>query len=160
MKILFYLDNSLLGEDQQAPFSLTPHLYETTRGWHSLRVVGFSASGNYTQSSLDFNFTAPDSPPTAAWLYPLSNTTLLASRWPISLKLKLYQLTQIKTITITLLGSDNHLETLTTVTDPSNQQIIVSWDKPPQPGNYTLFTTITNQNGQNFDGEKINLEVR
>lgn len=159
-KVNFYLDDELSETRTSSPFNFQTHLYETERGFHNIKIRAITADGTYSEAMVDFNLTAPDEPPNLSWLFPTATDPLHKSRFPVSLKIQLYQINKIKKIDILLKKEGGDAKTLTTITDPTEKITIIPWNKAPDLGNYTLESRITTQEGQTYNGTVLPIEIK
>lgn len=159
-KVNFYLDDELIETKTTAPFNFQTHLYETSQGFHNIKIRAITADGTYSEAGADFNLTAPDEPPNISWAFPSDNESIYRIHFPVSLKIKLYQIEKIKKIDISLTREAGQTKILTTLTDPTEKTTIIPWNKPPEIGIYTLKSQITTFNGQNYAGAKRGIEIK
>ncbi len=159
-KVNYYLDDILLDTKTNASFDWQTHLYETSRGFHNLRVRGITADGTYSEANVDFNLTAPDENPAIGWLFPQDNGVFYQSQFPMSLKIQLHQSEKIKSVTINLTKAGGETKTLTTITDPTENTLTFPWNKPPEPGSYALASQIITVDGQSYAGQTRQIEIK
>lgn len=158
-RVAYFIDDLQVEEVNTPPFSATLFLYDLSRGFHNLKVKAITNSNITAESNLDFNLIAPDEPPTFSWIFPAQNASFFSGQFPISLKIKAYQIDKIKKIEI-LLEENGKNRVLSSVNNPTEQTLFLSWNKAPAPGQYLLQSKITTTDDQEKAGPDLSIEVK
>lgn len=158
-KVAYFLDDSLVTEENTAPFNTTLYLHDLSRGFHNLKVKGSTSNGITVESNLDFNLIAPDENPTFEWLFPKGGQSFFSGQFPLSLKIKVYQIDKIKQIVFNLKNGEKETS-LASLGGPLEETVYISWNKAPAVGIYNLISTITTTDGNNYAGPEITIEVK
>ena len=157
--VAYYLDDLLLTTAIQPPFSLTAHLYEASKGFHTLKTIVYNQAGWSNEDSIDFNLITDLEPPTTVWLRPQDNESISAKIFPISLNLRSYQPDKIKKIVISFTTENGAKKTLTTLNGRPDNNIIISWEAKPSPGIYSLNSAITTIDNKIVEGQTIKVKI-
>lgn len=157
--IAYYLDETLLAIVSEPPFYFSTHLYETGKGFHSLRAVVKDQLGLTGEDMLDFNLVADLEPPTTVFLRPSDGAIFSRAVFPISLTLRAFQNEKIKKIVVYYTDEAGIKKTLTNINGAPEKTTIISWENKPPSGNYTLGSLITTNDNQTLNGREIRVVV-
>jgi len=158
-KMFYYIDNEIALEKIEPPFNVSLRLAETSRGFHSLKTRALGADGVYSDATVDFNLTAAQEKPTIEWLYPSDGVVLEQTFFPISLKIKVYQLEKIKKITLARQNKDGK-KVFGSFENPQEKILLISWNKAPTIGEYTLTSEITATNDETYQGQEVKMVIK
>jgi len=159
-KINYYLDDELLDFKTSTPFNYSTHLSEASRGFHNFKVRAYTASGVYSEASVDFNLTAPDDKPSVFWIFPTADTSLFSSQFPVSLKLRLSKIEKIKNFSISVISPDEQTKTLFTANNPTDKTILIPWNKTTLSGIYILKSQITTIDDETYESAGQRIEIK
>lgn len=158
-RVTYFIDNTVVEDISIPPFSTTLYLFDLSRGFHNLKTKVSLSNGLTAETNLDFNLTANDEPPTFTWLFPTNNLSLFASQFPISLKIKAFQINKIKKIDL-FFEQDGKTKNLSSINEPTESLIMLPWNKAPAIGNYTIQSTITTTENKTIAGPTLEIEVK
>ncbi|MCX6778756.1 MAG: hypothetical protein NTU97_00805, partial [Candidatus Magasanikbacteria bacterium] len=158
-RVVYFIDNVQVEEIQTLPFNTTLYLFDLSRGFHNLKARAYTSNGITAETNVDFNLTAAMEPPTFSWIFPTNNSSFFTSQFPISLKIKAYQIEKIKKIEL-ILEEMGKSKVLASVSDPTEQTLMFTWSKAPAPGNYLLQSNITTIDDLVVPGPNLQIEVQ
>jgi membrane carboxypeptidase/penicillin-binding protein PbpC len=157
--VAYYLDNVFLATVTEPPFTFDTHLYETTKGFHTVKAVVTNQSGGSAENSIDFNLLADLEPPTALWMRPQDGQAFTRAIFPISLSLRAYQPEKIKKMVVFYTSEAGVKKTLATLSGQPEKEIIISWEGKPTVGVYLLGATLTTIDNKTLQGEGIKIII-
>ncbi len=151
-KVVFSIDNFVIGESIAPPFSLSYYAKELTRGPHTLRVVAQDDQGNSAQKSITFGLDAPFDPASLQW-FDASPLTLQKEDFPRVISLAPFRWDEIVDIKIYLSsGGDkkliytfNHQDKLL------NNQLTFTWKNSPGDGSHALSAVLSDSSGRSSE---------
>lgn len=159
-KVIYLLDDQILGSVSEPPYTFQTYLWDTPKGFHTVRVRALDANGNYEETRVDVNLLAEIDPPMLYFVSPKNQSTIYASRFPVSLTINLHQPEKIKSVNISLAKAEGDSQLFATITNPNEKSLILSWSQTPTPDQYTFTSSITTQEGQTYNGGGLNIIVQ
>lgn len=159
-KVTYLLDDQLLGSASEPPYTFQTYLWDTPKGFHTVKVRALDVNGNYEEVRAEVNLLAEMDPPTLYFVSPKNQSILSASRFPISLTINFHQPEKIKNVAISLTKTGEEPQVFATITNPNEKNLILSWSQTPIPGQYTFTSAITTQEGQTYAGGELDIIVQ
>ncbi|HBV33492.1 TPA: hypothetical protein DEB72_03170 [Patescibacteria group bacterium] len=159
-RVEYYLDNQLIGEAKQYPFS---YLFSVTDDWangyHTLTAKVYDDIDNLNQAQTVFSLlvTPLPSPYHANWQNPIDGANLNLSDGAVPIQLTFDQPELLTKADIFYKFNQGSSSWLGVIENPSSAPII-QW-LPPQAGNYTLFLVLQDRLGISKTTKPINITI-
>ncbi|MFH1867145.1 MAG: PBP1A family penicillin-binding protein [Patescibacteria group bacterium] len=147
-RVEYLLDNQLIGESKQSPFSFTFSITDDwDNGFHTLTGRAYDDVDNMAESQSTFNLlvTPLPSPYHINWLSPKDGTQISFDQSPIELKLSLDHPELLEKIDA-YYKKDQGASIWLGFVDQLKNEVNLSW-QPAEVGNYTLFLVLRDTNG-------------
>lgn len=159
-RVEYYLDNQLIGESKQYPFSYSFSITDDwPNGYHTLIAQAYDDIDNSNQDQIVFSLlvTPLPSPYHVDWQNPVDGATINLSDGAIQLKLIFDHPELLSKADIFYKFNQGSSSWLGVVEQP-NTLSTESW-LPPESGNYTLFLVLQDKSGVSKTTQPINITV-
>lgn len=152
-KAEYYIDDNLVFINRAYPFNLVKNIIFLNNGYHKLKVRVCDNIENCSEESFEFNLLLSENQTTGSialeWASPAGDLSPSAKDFPLSLKVKPTNHTQIAKINFYYANSDGSDKKLIKSHAPIDTDLIeVFWSAPPAPGQYKLFAEAQGWNTQ------------
>lgn len=158
--VSFLFDGQVLKTLKDQPYEFNTFLWNTPKGFHTIKVRAFDTNNNYSEVIAEINLTAEPAPPSLYFTSPAESSNIQASRFPISVTVGFHRPIDIKKATIYLMKEGDTPSVFAKITDPSLPSSILSWSERPQPGHYQFTSAIETKDTANYAGGELNVEVK
>ncbi|MEK7508677.1 MAG: transglycosylase domain-containing protein [Patescibacteria group bacterium] len=159
-KVEFYLDDVLLKSVSGEPYSYQTYLWETPKGFHTIKAKVIDSSGYPAETKIDINLVAELNPPTLYFNSPNNNVVISNSRFPISINLNFHQPEKIKKVLIYLTNiEDNTPHLFSDISEPAEKNLNLTWSGQPSTGQYKFTSKITDVDNQTYGGGELIINV-
>lgn len=159
-KVLYHIDEKLVGTVTDYPFSLRYEGRELENGPHKLTVKAYDDVSNVTTVEVLFTLDALPEPPNVAWISPKSDNTLFTSLFPLTLQMRPFKATGIQSVKVFAHREDEEARTLIGETSNIGELIEIPWNKIPEPGTYILEPKLVLKDGGTVSGAENRITVR
>lgn len=154
-KVEFWLDNILIGTNNNPPYTLSYYNEETESGWHTITIKVCDDVENCSSTSNGFNYLKTNQQPTSSFVSPQPNTKLsVNNNTYIEVETTENNIKQVDLFA----QKENEQSIWLGVSTSTNKKHKFSWS-PSVVGNYKLFLIITNQQNQTKRGSSLNISV-
>jgi hypothetical protein len=154
-KVTYKLDDQYVAVEQQFPFNLNYYARDIENGPDTLLGVAEDDSGDRMEQSIPFILNANEEPAGAFWATK-QNVVSMAD-FPHVFFLTPFKMDQVKNLKIFAeRGLEKNL--ITQISDFSNlfnNQIIITWDTPPNTGEWILVAKIELKSGETRESDRM-----
>ena len=160
-RVDFYLEGVLLGSAGGFPWEATISVPSTfDPGFYTLKAVVYDDLDNWGSTEETINSQIPSVPLQLSWLRPEHDTIFSISSFPFFVDTKLSEHLGISEVDLTASATDGTMIPLGSLKNPATNGVSVSWDTPPNPGDYILKANVQTVFGttQSFDGPTVTLK--
>ena len=160
-RVDFYLEGVLLGSAGGFPWEATISVPSTfDPGFYTLKAVVYDDLDNWGSTEETINSQIPSVPLQLSWLRPEHDTIFSISSFPFFVDTKLSEHLGISEVDLTASATDGTMIPLGSLKNPATNGVSVSWDTPPNLGDYILKANVQTVFGttQSFDGPTVTLK--
>lgn len=159
-KVIYRIDGKYVGVEEKHPFNLNYSAKTLEEGKHTLTIIAQDDIGNRKIKKLNFNLQAGKVKPSISFIR--FNRPLNKADYPTSIFFRPYKTEDIQSIRITATKNNKTItiDTLTSLTKSEGSRMRVKWsDYPSQTGNWTIKSIIKTKDGEQLEGDKMDIEV-
>lgn len=163
-RVDYYLNNNFLKSSYQEPFETMIDLSVIKNGYHNIKVKACDDVENCSEKSIDFNLLL-DRPslnkPSLIITQPTNGLALNKIDFPLSLGFSLEEVKQVAKINFLIVNQENNnTETIFSFGGLNSKESLLSWNNPPDSGQYVLFGELYDWNGEKIKSNEINLTIK
>lgn len=159
-KVLYYVDDKLIGTAADYPFGLRYEDREWENGAHKLVVKAYDDVSNITTVEVPFMLDAVPEPPNVTWISPKPDNTLFTSLFPLTLQMRPFKATSVQSAKVFVRRDGEDARSLIGETAVLGELIEIPWNKIPEPGTYILEPKLVLKDGGTVSGSENKITVR
>ncbi|MCC7357467.1 PBP1A family penicillin-binding protein [Candidatus Uhrbacteria bacterium] len=153
------VDSTLIGSLNQEPWNIPVQLPNTLeRGFHDITVTAIDDVGNRGSAVVTINVNADSDPISAIIQSPKDNSTININSLPIPVEIIANQIAGVKKIDLYAQSIDGSTRLISSDIAPQNPVLTLQWTSNLGIGTYSVFTVITDMNGNTHLGPSIKLK--
>lgn len=159
-KVLYLLDDQLIGKSEGYPFSIYYENDELTNGEHILKVKAYDDVSNITIVEVPITIDALPTPPKLSWTSPRRNSTLFSTLFPLELQMRLSQADLVSHVQLYVLKPGETQPVIIGDAQMDGDLAKLMWNEIPSEGSYTITPRIYLKSGGSVGGQVSIITVR
>lgn len=158
-QVQYFLDNQMIQQVNESPYSLEADISDLTNGFYTLRAKVFDSLETIGQSSITINVLRSTSIESLYFLSPLNGATIDAATWPLTVSAFAYDPVGVTKVDVVLKDAAGASSILGSASNPNSTSILIPWPTAPATGTYRLRLDIRDNNGSTTRSDEIVITV-
>ncbi len=158
-KVEYLVDERVVGESTNSPFTTTLSLEGTTNGFHELTAIVHDAIENTGSTTISFNYLVNGSSPVLYIISPGAGATLHMSSFPYTVSGFAYDPSGVSRVDFFFSKEGGAAVPFGTINNPPDNSVSTSWLAAPGPGSYTIWMTMENNSDNKTVSDVVPLTV-
>ncbi len=159
-KVLYMLDDKLIGKSENYPFNIRYSSDELKNGEHVLQVKAYDDVSNLTIVEIPLTIDALPVPPKLTWISPRKDSTLFSTLFPLELQLRTTQTDLIEKIQLYVKKPNEDNMVIIGDMQLEGDTAKLMWNEIPPEGSYTISPRIYLKSGGSIGGTVSTITVR